>query len=141
MRENFTGPGLNAWLDTPGGVMFTALHGSRQHAAAAMAEADQLNRAWRRQQAVARAERFPGRYPSVDDAMMDVPDPQGGGAWLGGPSVSTDDLVAQVRWVNPAAGVRNLGGEPEAGDVQGAVQAPGRGLQPADTRPPWQREG
>jgi len=140
MRENFTGQTLNAWLDTPAGVMATALHGSRQGAAAAQVQADELDRAWRRQQAVFKAERFPGRYASVDDAMMDVGNPPGGGgAWIGGPATSTDEIVSMVRWVNPAAGVRNLGGEPETGDVEGAVQAPGRGLQPADTRPPWNR--
>lgn len=139
MREAFTGQTLNYWLDTPAGVMATALHGGRQRAAAAVAQADEADRAWRRQQAVSKAERFPARYPTVDDAMMDVGNPAGGGgAWLMG---STDEIVAAVRWVNPAAGVRNLGGEPETGEVEGAVQAPGRpGFEPADTRPPWNRD-
>ena len=72
--------------------------------------------------------------------MMAVPDPVGGGGtWLTG---STDEIVAAVRWINPATGIRNLGPEIEDGAVQGVTQGPGRqSLEPADVRPPWQREG
>jgi hypothetical protein len=119
--------------------MLSAQHGSREAAAAAMMRAEETDRAWRRTQAVAKAERHPEAYPSVDDAMMAIPDPVGGGGtWLQG---STDEIIAAVRWVNPATGMRNLGGEPEDGAVQGVVSGPGRpGMEPADTRPPWQRE-
>ena len=131
---------MQSYLDTPGGLTLAAQHGSREQAAAAIARAEEADRAWRRAQAVAKAERYPSVYPSVDDAMMAVPDPVGGGGtWLTG---STDEIVAAVRWINPATGIRNLGPEIEDGAVQGVTQGPGRqSLEPADVRPPWQREG
>jgi hypothetical protein len=139
MREHFDRRGINAYLDTPGGILLAAQHGSREAAAAALVRAEELDRAWRRRQAVARAERYPGSFPSVDDAMNAVPDPLGGGgAWIMG---TTDEIVAAVRWISPATGIRNLGGEAESGEVAGVTQSPGRpGLEPADTRPPWARE-
>jgi hypothetical protein len=129
---------MNAWLDSPAGLMLAAQCGSRQAAAAHLAAAEDADRRARRERAVRAAERYPERWPSVDDAMRDIPDPAGGGgAQLTG---STDEIVSAVRWINPTTGIRNLGGEPEDGAVSGAVEAPGRGLVPADTRPPWQRE-
>jgi hypothetical protein len=118
----------------------SAQHGSREAAAAALVRAEELDRAWRRQQAVARAERYPSVWPSVDDAMNAVPDPLGGGgAWITG---TTDEIVSAVRWISPATGIRNLGGEAESGEVAGVTQSPGRpGLEPADVRPPWNRDG
>ena len=141
MREHHTAQSLNAWLDTPAGEALAAMHGGRYQAAAAMAEAEAQDRAWRRQQAEARFERFPGRYESPAHAMADIADPAGGPAmWLEG---STDEVVAQGRRVNPAAGWRNLGGEMPDAVAEGVVQMPGRAGQaavaPADTRPPWRR--
>lgn len=139
MRENFTAQGLNAWLDTPGGVMMCAQYGSRQAAANALAAADQANRAWRRHAAVAKAENHPDVYPSVDDAMMGVGDPQGGfGAQMTG---TTDEIVNRVRRVDPSRGVRNLGLAPEDGTPVTAMNQDEQGrLTPADTRPPWRRD-
>jgi hypothetical protein len=138
MRDHFDRRGINAYLDTPGGLMLAAQHGSRDRAAAALAGAEAADRAWRRAQAVDKAERHPEAYPTVDDAMNAVPDPLGGGgAWIQG---STDEIVAAVRWINPATGIRNLGGEPDDGAVEGMVLPPGRYPEPADTRPPWNRE-
>ena len=137
MRERFTARGLNGWLDSPAGLMLSAQHGSRHAAAAAMVRAEAADRDWRRQQAEAKAERYPDRYASVADAMRDVPDPRGGGgAWLTG---STDEIVAAARRIDPTRGIRNLGSEPESGAVEGITSGPGRGLEPADTRPPWAR--
>ena len=139
MREHFTTPGVNAWLDTPAGVMMSAQCGSRQAAISALAEADAADRAWRRQQAIRRAEMFPGRYASVDDAMIAIPDPAGGfAAQLEG---TTDDIVAAVRRVDPTQRVKNLGGDLPDGAVSGIAQGPVGGPHAADTRPPWQREG
>ncbi len=138
MREHFTSQALNAYLDTPGGLMLCAQHGSRQ-AAAALAEGEAADRAWRREKAVALAERYPGRYPTVDDAMRDIPDPAGGmGPVLTG---DTDDIVTAVRRVDPTRGVRNLGGELPDGAVEGTVVSPGGRFTPADTRPPCARPG
>ena len=137
MREHFTRQGMQSYLDTPGGLTLAAQHGSREQAAAAIARDEALDRAWRRAQAIAKAERHPEVYPSVDDAMIAIPDPAGGGGtWLSG---TTDEIVAAYRWVNPGCGARNLGPEIEDGAVAGVTQGPGRGLEPADTRPPWRR--
>src|ERR1700685_842557 len=77
-RENFSRQALNAYLDTAGGQAQIAVYGSRQGAADAMQDAEAANRAWRRAQAVPRAEAFPGRFPSVDDAANALSDPVGG---------------------------------------------------------------
>lgn len=138
MREHFTSQSLNAWLDTPAGEALAAQHGGRAQAAAALAEAEAADRAWRRAVAEARFERYPDRYESPSHAMAYIPDPAGGcGAWLDG---TVDELVDAGRRVNPAAGWRNLGGElPDGTLVTAIAQGPGRGLEPADIRPPWQR--
>jgi hypothetical protein len=113
------------------------VHGSRHAAAAALAEDESADRTWRRSRAEELFERYPSRFPSVSDAMAAVPDPVGGGGvTLAG---STDDIVASLRRHNPGAGWRNLGGELPDGAIEGIATGPGRGLQPADTRPPWQR--
>jgi hypothetical protein len=137
VREHYTGQTLNAALDTTAGVFLQAQHGGRAQAAAALAEAENADRAWRREQAIRLAERFPGRYASIDDAMIAIPDPQGGqGAWLEG---DTDDIVRAVRRVAPFAPVRNLG---ESGPEPGRAVAggPDGRLTLADTRAPWQRD-
>lgn len=109
----------------------------RRYSWQALAEGERADRAWRRERAAERAERYPERWPTVEDAMRDIPDPVGGGAWLVG---ETDDIVAAVRRIDPARGVRNLGGELPDGAVTGYAQGPdGRGLTLADTRPPWAR--
>jgi hypothetical protein len=139
MRDHHTRQTLNAWLDTPGGLLMAAQHGSREGAAVALAAAEAQDRAWRRWVAEEKFERYPGRYPSVADAMADVPDPKGGsGAWLEG---SADEIVSAVRRIDPASGIKNLGGDMPDGAVTGAVQPPGRDLEIADVRPPWRREG
>ena len=138
MRENFTAQGLNAWLNSPAGVMLCAQYGSRAAAANALVNADQANRAWRRQAAVAKAENHPDVYPSVDDAMMGVGDPTGGfGAQLSG---TTDEIVNKVRRVDPSRGCRNLGEAPQDGEPATALMQDANGrLTPADLRPPWRR--
>jgi hypothetical protein len=138
MREHLTGQGINAYLDTAGGKALAAQYRGRQQAAAALAQQESADRAWRQQQATARAERYPERYPTVADAMRDVPDPLGGGgAWMAG---TTDEIVAAGRWVDPTAGWRNVGAELPDGAISGVAQSPGRDLVAADTRPPWARE-
>jgi hypothetical protein len=137
VREHLTAQGINAYLDTPAGEVLVAQHGGRHQAAAALARAEAADREWRRAQASARAERYPERYPTVSDALRDIPDPVGGGgAQLTG---STDDIVAAGRRVDPSAGWRNLGGELPDGAAEGITQSPGRGVVAADTRPPWRR--
>jgi hypothetical protein len=70
--------------------------------------------------------------------MIAIGDPGGGfGASLTG---TVDEIVAQVRRVDPSRGVRNLGAEPEDGTpVTALAQGHDGRLTPADTRPPWQR--
>jgi hypothetical protein len=137
LRERHTRQSIQAFLDTPAGVMMSAQYGSRERAAAAMAENDRADQQWRQQQAASRLERYPSRYPTFYDALADVPDPVGGGGvWMTG---ETDDIVAKVRWISPSTGIRNLGPDIENGEVTGVSQSPGRGLEVADTRPPWNR--
>lgn len=140
MKEHFDDFGLNSYLSTPGGKVLLMQHGSRRAAAAALAEAERADRAWRREQAVARFERHPDRYPSVDDALARIPDPVGGGVWMGSAGTSTDEIVALGRAVDPRDGWQNLGLAPESGEMEGYVELPGRGVAPADTRAPWERE-
>jgi hypothetical protein len=136
-REHFTRQGMNAWLDSPAGLMLAAQHGSRHGAAAALAQAEADDLTWRREQAAAKFERYPQRYESPSHAMADVPDPAGGGgAWLAG---STDEVVNAARRIDPTRGIRNLGGELPDGSVDGITVGPDRVPAPADTRPPWQR--
>jgi hypothetical protein len=136
-REHFTAQSLNSWLDTPAGQAYTAMHGSRAAAAAAMAQAEDADRTWRRQRADEKFERYPDRYESPTHAMRDVPDPLGGGgAWMTG---STDEIVAAGRRVDPAAGWRNLGGDVPDAAAKGYTVAPDGRVNLADTRPPWTR--
>src|SRR5260370_17970721 len=140
MRDHLTSQGISAYLDTAGGMALCAQHGSRQAAAAVLVEAEAADRAWRRERAVHRAEAYPDRYASVDDAMRDIPDPLGGvPANLGG---STDDVVRLYRRIDPMGGARNLGPEPVDGaDIPAPrAQGPEGRIGPADTRSPWQRE-
>lgn len=138
MREALTAQGLNSYLDTAGGRALTGQHGGRGQAAAALAEAEAADRAWRRQQAEARAERYPSRYPTVADALRDIPEPIGGsGAWLSG---SSDEIVAMLRRADPSWRWRNLGYEDADTDTHAIAASPGRqGYEPADTRAPWAR--
>ena len=138
MRENMTGQQVNAYLDTPGGLMLAAQYGSRQAAAAALVQDDANKRAWRRSIAAAKAENYPDVWPSVDDAMRAVPDPVGGfGAQLNG---TTDEIVAKVRRIDPSRGIQNLGEAPQTGQPATAlVYTPDGNTVQADTRPPWQR--
>lgn len=139
IRENMTTQNINAYLDTPGGVMLTAQYGSRQAAAAAMAAADAADRQWRRQAAARKAENYPDVFPSVDDAMRAVGEPTGGfGAQLTG---TADEIVAKVRRIDPSRGMRNLGEEPQTGEPTTAMYQDQYGnLTPADLRPPWGRD-
>lgn len=138
IRENMTSQQVQAYLDTPGGLMLSAQYGSRQAAAAALVQDDALKRQWRRQVAAAKFENYPDVWPSVDDAMRAVPDPVGGfGAQLNG---STDEIVAKVRRIDPSRGVQNLGEAPQDGKpARALVYTPDGSTVLADTRPPWQR--
>lgn len=137
MREQLTGQQLNSYLDTPAGMALTGQHGGRVQAATALAEAERSDRAWRRAQAEVKAERYPDRYGTVADALRDIPEPKGGaGAWLTGTS---DEVVTMLRRADPSWRWRNLGYEDADTDTHGVTTGPGRGLAPADTRPPWAR--
>lgn len=137
MRENFTNQSLNAYLDTPAGQALAAQHGGRAQAAAALEAAEAADRAWRRQVAVHRAEVSPGRFPSVDDAMIQTPAP------VGGPAVtlagSEDDIVRAMRRIDPARPWYSVQQAPEATSA-GISQGPGTPPHVADTRPPWRRD-
>ena len=137
-REHFTPQGMNNYLDSPGGMALVGQHGGRGEAAAALAQAEAADRAWRRQQAEARFERHPDRYESPAHAMADVPDPLGGGgAWLAGTS---DEVVNMLRRADPSWRWRNLGYEDADTDTHPVASSPGRpGLTRADVRPPWRR--
>jgi hypothetical protein len=138
MREQLTSQQLNGYLDTPAGKALTGQHGGRAQAAAALSAQYQADLTWRRAQAEARVQRHPDRYASTADALRDIPEPLGGsGAWLAGTS---DEVVSMLRWADPAWRWRNLGYEDEDTDTHAVASGPGRGLYPADTRPPWQRD-
>lgn len=138
MREAMTAQTMNAWLDTPAGLALQAATGSRGAAAYAMYQGAAADTAWRREQAEARAERYPDRYASVADAMREIPAPLGGGgASLAG---EVDAIVARFRRADPGCGVRNLGSEPESGVPAVATTYGPNGAAPADIRAPWQRD-
>jgi hypothetical protein len=137
-RETFSTQGMNHWLDSPGGQALAAQYGGRAQAAQALAEAERADRAWRREQAADRSERYPDRYPGgVDDAMRDVHAAGGGGAQLQG---TEDDIAAAARRADPARPWLVIKGVPDA-SVGGVSMGPDGRVHTADTRPPWQREG
>lgn len=141
-RENFNARGLNAWLDSNAGQVLVAQWDGRQAAAQALADAAEADRAWRRQQAIPRAEQFPGRFPSVDDAANAIGDPAGGpSAVLGGMKVKSRDIADAARRADPSKPWHVIEEMPDA-SVHAISQGPGTGgPHLADTRPPWARGG
>jgi hypothetical protein len=137
MAEKFTMPQLNAWLDTPGGMALVAEHGSRAAAAAALEQEQAASRAWRHQQAADRVERYPDRWPTMEDAMRGIHDPVGGfAAELTG---SCQGIAAAYLRNGPAARVRVIPELADGSDTKVWVTDEHGRLVPADTRAPHQR--
>lgn len=136
-REVFNPAQMQAYLDTPGGQMLAAMHGSRQAAAAAMVQGETDRRSWRLERAQSLYERFPERFPSVGDAMAHVHDPVGSPMMVIGDS---DEIARAARKIDPTRHVRVIEAEPEGDTTFSAYSvAPDGQLSVADTRPPWKR--
>lgn len=136
-REKFNSQGINAYLDTGGGLALQAQHGSRYAAAQAIADGDRADLARRRELAESLADRYPNRYPTVGDAMRDVASPPGGGgAFLVG---TAEEIARAFTRVDPLCGARVIGEEKDRTSIALAAQGPDGRYAEADTRPPWRR--